>query len=236
MLQACLNGGLPKAAHPMLPVSPEELARDALAVSKAGADELHIHVRSTEGAETLAPEAVANALTAIRHAVPGMPVGISSGAWIAPGGVKRHAHIKGWTVRPDYASVNVSEDDAPEIIQMLIADGVGVEAGLWNAKDAQRFVAEISPDDCLRVLVEMNGMGADDALAEAAKVFEILAEAGCTLPSLLHGEGDSCWPCVKESWRRGIMTRVGFEDVRHLPDGRLAPDNASLVGAALAIR
>lgn len=43
MLQACLNGGLQKTAHSAVPVSPDELARDAAAVRAAGANELHIH-------------------------------------------------------------------------------------------------------------------------------------------------------------------------------------------------
>lgn len=236
MLQACLNGGLQKTAHPNVPLSPEELARDAIAVRAAGADELHVHVRSSGAEETLEPEAVAAALTAIRNAVPGMPVGVGSGAWIAPGGVKRHAHFRGWTVRPDYASVNLNEDDAPEVIEILTANGVGIEAGLWNAEDARRFTAEIDPEDCLRVLVEMNGKNAADALAEAGRVLKILASAGCNLPILLHGEGGSVWACIAEAWRRNLSTRVGFEDGLYLPDDSLAPDNASLVAAALAMR
>jgi uncharacterized protein (DUF849 family) len=62
MLQACLNGGLQKTAHSAVPVSPDELARDAAAVRAAGANELHIHARTAEGAETLDPAAVAEAL------------------------------------------------------------------------------------------------------------------------------------------------------------------------------
>jgi uncharacterized protein (DUF849 family) len=82
----------------------------------------------------------------------------------------------------------------------------------------------------------MNGKDAADAIAEAEKVLEVLAAAGCTLPVLLHGEGSGAWACIAEAWRRNISTRVGFEDVLHLPDGSLAPDNASLVAAALAMR
>jgi uncharacterized protein (DUF849 family) len=212
------------------------LAKDAIAVRRAGADELHVHVRSPGGEETLEPEAVAAALTAIRNAVPGMPVGISSGAWIAPGGASRRAHMRSWSVRPDYVSVNLNEDDAPEVIEMMVANGVGVEAGLWNAEDARRFIAEISPDNCLRVLVEMNGKDAGEALAEADRVFGVLAEAGCSLPILLHGQGGSVWTCIAEAWRRNLSTRVGFEDGLHLPDGTVAPDNASLVTAALSMR
>ena len=119
MLQACLNGGLTKSAHPQIPISPSELASDAINVRIAGADELHIHVRARDGTETLEPSAVAETLVAIRKAVPGMPVGIGTGAWISPGGRLRHSHIKDWTECPDYASVNLNETDAPEVIDLL---------------------------------------------------------------------------------------------------------------------
>lgn len=237
MLQACLNGGLPKAEHPNVPVSPDELAQDAIAVRKAGADELHVHARTSGGEETLEPEAVAAVMTAIRRAVPGMPVGLGAGAWIAPGGVRRHTHLRSWTVRPDYVSVNLNEDDAPEVIGLMAANGVGIEAGLWNAEDARRFIAEIKPDGCLRVLVEMTENDPVDALAEAEKVFDILAEdANCNLPILLHGAGGSVWACVAEAWRRNLSTRIGFEDGRHLPDGMMSPDNDSLVAAAMRMK
>ena len=155
MLQACLNGGWPRTAHPRVPITPIELASDAVAVREAGADELHIHIRSISGIETLEPTAVANALIAIRAAVPGMPIGIGTGAWISPGGRLRHSHIETWTVCPDYASVNLNEDDAPEVIKLLVRHKVGIEAGLWNRHDAARFASEIQFESCLRVLVEM---------------------------------------------------------------------------------
>ena len=82
MLQACLNGGLQKTAHRAVPVSPDELARDAAAVRAAGASELHIHARTPEGVETLDPAAVADTLVAIRAATTGMSVGLGTGAWI----------------------------------------------------------------------------------------------------------------------------------------------------------
>jgi uncharacterized protein (DUF849 family) len=75
MLQACLNGGLLKSAHHGVPMSASELACDAVAVRAAGAEELHIHVRAEDGAETLEPSAVAKTIEAIRRAAPGMPIG-----------------------------------------------------------------------------------------------------------------------------------------------------------------
>jgi uncharacterized protein (DUF849 family) len=236
MLQACLNGGLLKSAHLGVPTSASELARDAVAVRAAGAEELHIHVRAEDGLETLESAAVAETISAIRSIVPGMPIGVGTGAWIKPGGQLRHRCIREWTEKPDYASVNLGEADAPEVIDLLVAGGVGIEAGLWNARDAERFVTEIDFEKCLRVLVEMTSSNGDGALREAHQVLSILDRAKCALPVLLHGDAGSVWPCVREAWRLNFSTRIGFEDGVHLPNGTVAANNAELVRAALKLR
>jgi uncharacterized protein (DUF849 family) len=182
VLQACLNGGLPKQKHSNLPVTASELAADALSVRKAGADELHIHIRDFQGVETLNPVALATALTAIRNAVPGMAVGIGTGAWIAPGGRARHSDMQAWSVLPDYCSVNLNEEDAVEVIDLLHSRGIGIEAGLWNLPDAQRFVREVPFDRCLRVLIEMTSDDEVDALTEAVQLLDLLAHADCNFP------------------------------------------------------
>jgi hypothetical protein len=56
-----------------------------------------------------------------------MPVGIGTGAWIAPGGRGRHRHINAWSVVPDYCSVSLNEQDAVEVIGLLHARGIGIE-------------------------------------------------------------------------------------------------------------
>jgi uncharacterized protein (DUF849 family) len=165
-----------------------------------------------------------------------MPIGVGTGAWIMPGGRRRHRHIRDWKEKPDYASVNLGEADAPEVIDLLVAGGVGVEAGLWNRQDAERFVAEIDFEKCLRVLVEMTSGNGEEALREAHQVFSTLDRANCALPVLLHGEAGSVWPCVREAWRLNLSTRIGFEDGVHLPNGIVAADNADLVRAAIQLR
>jgi uncharacterized protein (DUF849 family) len=217
-------------------MSASELACDAVAVRAAGAEELHVHVRAEDGAETLEPSAVAKTIQAIRRAVPGMPIGLGTGTWIMPGGRRRHRHIRDWTEKPDYASVNLGEADAPEVIDILVTDGVGVEAGLWNSQDAERFVAGIDFEKCLRVLVEMTGRDGEEALREAHLILSILDRAKCALPVLLHGEAGSVWFCVREAWRLNLSTRIGFEDGVHLPNGAVATDNAELVRAAIQLR
>src|SRR5438046_2350722 len=66
-----------------------------------------------------------------------IPVGVSTGWWIAPRGRARQQLIRAWQVLPDYVSINLIEEDAAEIIDVVLGKGVGVEAGLWSPRDAE---------------------------------------------------------------------------------------------------
>lgn len=234
-LQACLNGARTPRDHPGVPVTPEALARDAAACRRAGADSLHLHPRDAAGRETLAAADVAAALAAVRAAVPGMPVGISTGAWIPPGGTARLAPMRGWTALPDFVSVNVHEPEAEAIVALMQARGIGVEAGLASAAAAARFVSGRMPRYSLRVLVEMPHPDPEAAAVEARAILALLARTGVRLPVLLHGEGGTVWPMVEMAARHGFAARVGFEDGHDLPGGALAASNAALVAAAARI-
>ena len=67
------------------------------------------------------------------------PVGVSTGAWIEPDVERRVRLISEWK-EPDYASVNLSEDGAFEVMQALIQAGIGIEAGVWSVADAEVLV------------------------------------------------------------------------------------------------
>lgn len=235
MLQGCLNGLRAKGFHPALPCSPEELARDAASAVKAGADELHVHPRDEDGVESLRPDHVAAALAAIRKSVPGVPVGLSTHWDIPPGDRARQEPIREWTLLPDYVSVNLIEEDAPEIIALVLGKGIGVEAGLWSAADAERFVALPDARRCLRVLVEINEQDAEEGLRVAAGITGILDRAGLKLPILLHGSDATVWPLYREALARGFDRRIGLEDGDLLPSGERAGDNADLLGAAIML-
>jgi beta-keto acid cleavage enzyme len=57
----------------------------------------------------------------------------------------------------------------------------------------------------------------------------ILDEFGMTVPRLQHGDGDVTWTLLEDAIRRGVDTRVGFEDTLYGPNGARASGNAALV-------
>ncbi|MCK0196713.1 3-keto-5-aminohexanoate cleavage protein [Ancylobacter sp. 6x-1] len=235
MLQACLNGSRGKEFHEATPLTPDDLARDATRVVDAGATELHLHPRNAGGAETLAPVEVAAALDAVRAAVPGIPIGLSTHAGIAPGGQGRLDAVAAWRTKPDYVSVNLIEDDASEMIALCLSRGIGVEAGIWSVADAERFVKLPEARKCLRILIEINEQDVAEGLAAAAAIRLVLARASLDVPILQHGFEASVWPLYQDALMRGLDGRIGLEDGRDLPDGMIAKDNTDLIKAAFRL-
>jgi uncharacterized protein (DUF849 family) len=235
IVQACLNGSRDQAFHPALPTTPDMIVADAVAAVQAGAGELHVHVRDHTGRETLEPDAVDRTIMALRRACPGTLVGISTGEWIEKDDARRRQYIGAWSVLPDYASVNIVERDYAAVIAALRERGVGVEAGLWTAADAERCLALDLARHALRYLLEINHQAESEAFEELSALEAVLVRAPAK-PILLHGLDATVWPLLDAAFARGYSTRVGFEDGRTLPDGRVAPSNAALVKAALERR
>ena len=239
-LKVCLNGARRRAHHPALPVSPAELAAAAAGAVGAGAEAIHLHPRDSTGQESLRAADVGAAVAAVRRACPGVPVGVSTGLWIVRGDVRaRRDLVARWTElpeagRPDFASVNVSEAGFGELSRVLRPAGIAVEAGVWSAADAEAL-AGTDPVGVIRVLVEILGGTAADAVPAADAVLRRLDDLGVAVPRLLHGEEAACWPLVAHAGRLGLPTRIGLEDTLAGPDGHPAGGNAELVEQALAV-
>lgn len=234
-VKACLNGSRAPGEHLALPVTADQLAAAARAVMAAGAFAAHVHPRRADARETLDPGPCGEAVAAIRRACPGLPVGLSTGAWIEPDAAGRLELIESWTPRPDFVSVNLHEVGAARLVRDVSSLGIGVEAGVWTAADATLLDVEGLARHCLRVLIEPQAREPVAALATASAIDRVLDAAGITLPRVYHGYDASAWPMIEAAVQRGRDTRVGFEDVLTLPDGRPARDNAELVAAALAL-
>ncbi|MER7589184.1 3-keto-5-aminohexanoate cleavage protein [Micromonospora sp. NPDC127501] len=231
MLKACLNGGRGRQAHPAVPLTAAELAADAARCAALGVAAVHVHPRDEAGVESLRPTVIADALTAIRAARPGLPVGVSTGAWIVPDPAARVAAVRAWPVLPDFASVNAHEPGAEAVAAALHERGVLVEAGLWTLDAVAAYRRWRVPAG--RVLIECMAEDVAVALADASR---LLAALPADAPSvLLHAEGPATWPVLAEAVRRALDTRIGLEDTLCLPDGSPAGDNAALVAAAVAV-
>ena len=220
LLQAAINGARSPTEHSALPVQPDQLAAAARACAAAGAGAVHFHVRDGNGSESLAAADVARAVSAVRTACRGTPVGVSTGAWIERDPDRRLALIRRWHVLPDYASVNFDEPGAVEI-----------EAGLSGVAAAEWLVRAGLEDRSLRVLLEPQEREPSAALETVADIERTLGSRR-EAPRLLHGVDATAWPLLREAVRRGYDARIGLEDTLRLPGGEVAGDNLDVIRAA----
>jgi uncharacterized protein (DUF849 family) len=235
IIQACLNGSRPPGYHPRLPVTPAAIVADANAVARAGANELHIHLRDDSGTETLEPAVAAAIIAEVRLALPGALIGVSTGAWIERDDRRRLRLIEQWSELPDYASVNLGEADAPAVFALLRQRGVAVEAGLSGLADIDRLLERDLVPLTFRLLVEIDEQELSAAHAVADRMLAKLAAARIRKPILLHGRDATAWSFIERAVLQRFSTRVGLEDDNTLPDESIAGSNAQMVAAALTI-
>lgn len=235
LLQVALNGSRESNERTRVPRMPEELAEQARAAVDAGAQVIHLHSFDAAGHETLAAEPSAAALGAVRAVCPGVPVSLSTSAGIESDPQRRLEQVAGWTLRPELVTANQGEPEIQQLCEHLIARGVGIEAGLLSRADAEAFVDSGLADRCVRVLLEPLDADPQDAVAHAAAMEEVLADAGITLEQVHHGDGIASWAVSERALGRGHGIRTGLEDTIVLANGRPAADNAALVRAAAAM-
>ena len=232
LLQAALNGD---RDHPATPRTPEELAAQAREAVEAGARSLHLHPYDDHGRQTLEAEPCAAALSAVRAACPGVPVSLSTSAAIEPDPEMRLTLVATWTVLPDLVTANQGEEGILKLCELLVARGVGIEAGLLSLEDARAFVVSGIAPRCVRAMVEPLDADPQDALAHAEAIERALAEGGVGLEQVHHGDGIASWAVNRRAVARGHGIRTGLEDTPLLPDGRVASGNGELVAAAMSL-
>jgi uncharacterized protein (DUF849 family) len=235
LIKACLNGG---SDHAAAPVTPSDLTRDARAVVDAGAQAIHVHPRSVSGEQSLAAEDVLPAVAAIRAAVPGIPVGVTTGIWAVDGDPSRRLDlVAAWDGPdiPDFASINMNEEGIVPLAALLSSRGIAIEAGIWVPAEVDVLAASGFADSILRVLIEPEELSGPEAVATVIAVEEALEQHGITVPTVAHGYDQATWDVIRRCVQLDRGFRVGLEDTTALPDGSPAEGNADLVAAAVAL-
>lgn len=226
-MMACLNGARTRDEHAAVPLTPAELAGDAVAVRRAGAFAVHLHPRDARGVQTMAVAACDAAVEAVRRAAPRLPIGLTTSADVDPDPFARAAAVRAWRNAPDFVSVNLSELGWAGIVRAALHAGIAVEAGLSTPAAAEELARSPFAHQVVRALVEVDG-GADEARAIAERIPD-------EVPQLWHGFGERTWEVLPVAIAAGHQVRVGLEDVLVLPDGSPAESNAELVAAAVAL-
>ncbi|MBU2669024.1 3-keto-5-aminohexanoate cleavage protein [Actinoplanes bogorensis] len=238
MVQVTPNGPWGRDVHPRMPVSTDEVVAELTECFAAGATGVHLHVRDGSGGETLDPAVVNETCRRVREIGPGVEIGLTTGAWIVPDLADRIAMIREWE-GVDVATVNLSEDGFEQVMAAMLDVGIGIDVGLWAPQEMPALLASGLLPQAARISIELDPGepyfldGPPETVARTLN--DRLDEAGSTCPRLTHGMNDWTWPLVRDAFRRGHDTRVGFEDSVLLPDGTTATSNADLVRAAVRL-
>jgi 3-keto-5-aminohexanoate cleavage enzyme len=226
--------------HPSLPVTPEESAKDAIALRDAGVSILHLHVRDDDGKHTLDAARYRQAVAAVRHSVGDeLVIQVTTEAVGQYTSEQQMAVVR--DLKPEAVSIALreicpqerDESKAAEFFSWMHAEGIWPQIILYSVEDVMRF------DDLRR-----RGIFADESPfvmfvlgAYASAVDGSIAD----LDKLLAATDTSAYPWAvccfggKEhevmlaATAQGGHVRLGFENNLLLPNGEIAADNAALI-------
>lgn len=242
LICAAINGARrTKADHPALPMTVPEIAGAVAGCAEAGAAMAHIHVRDGSGAHVLDAGLYREALAEIARVSPDIVVQITTESAGRYGTGAQIALAR--SMRAEVAAISIAwreivrDGEAPA--RALLADlaeaGVATQLIVYEPDDIAALNAEIMrPDwpwretDMLIVLGSYAGK--PGSVAELRAKLAHLKSARVRPAMCAFGPDEHA--CVVAMLAAGGDARVGFENNLVLPDGTMAPDNASLVRLA----
>jgi uncharacterized protein (DUF849 family) len=231
-----------KADHPALPMTADEIARDAAACHAAGAAMIHLHIRDKAGKHLLDAEAFRAVTAAIRReAGPDLIVQITTesvGIYL-PG--YQMAMVR--DARPEACSVAIreivpgppAERDAAQFFAWMAKEGVTPQFILYTADEVRRFAdlraRGVIPAAAPFVLYVLGRYSKDQA-SDPLDLAPFLAAAPRDWHWAVCAFGAKEGTVALTAAVLGGHSRVGFENNLLLGDGRVAPGNAALVEQA----
>jgi 3-keto-5-aminohexanoate cleavage enzyme len=118
VINVALTGAVPdKGVNPQVPMTPEEIAADAVACSRAGASVAHIHVRDDAGAPTHRRDLYERAIGPIREESPDLVVCVTTSSRVDPDPAARMTGLElDGELRPDMASLTLGSFNFPNSV------------------------------------------------------------------------------------------------------------------------
>lgn len=234
-----------RADHPRLPITSDEIAKEARACCEAGASVLHLHVRDSDGSHTLAPASYRSAISAVER-----EVGDRLVVQVTTEAVGRYSPPEQIAVvrelRPRAASVALRElipDDAAlpaaaEFFEWAALERVALQFILYSREDARRLAALAAAGvlacDRPNVLFVL-GRYTRGQQSDPLELLPFLDGWPRDWPWSVCAFGPAEIRCVGAAVALGGHARVGFENNLHLPDGRIASGTAELATGVASV-
>ncbi len=226
--------------HPQLPVTTLEIAREARLCQKAGADEIHLHVRDDEGGHSLDPGRYREAMEAIHERAPGLSIQVSTEAAGLFDVATQFETLR--ALCPAAASISIREvmrspEQAAEVYGFAGEAGIAVQHILYDSQDLRLLRAHLAdgtiPGQMRDVLLVM-GRYDPPCFARVDNVAGMVAALDEEFPNwtvCAFGPTEHAVACA--AMEAGGHVRIGFENNLFRPDGRLAVDNAENIARAV---
>lgn len=235
-----------QADHPAVPLTVEDMVREAPSWRDAGVSILHLHVRDREGRHSLDSGLYQSAIAALRERLGrDMVIQITTEAAGLYDAETQMAVVR--EVRPEAVSIALREIAPTDADQKQFADfiawmrreAIAPQIILYDRHDLDRLIiwgrkGVIDPAQ-LSVLYVLGRYSTDPT----SNPVDLLAFLGIDdLPFrdwMVCAFGPNESRCAALAALLGGHVRVGFENNIHLPDGSVAKSNAELIGATVSM-
>jgi uncharacterized protein (DUF849 family) len=261
VVTCALTGVLTDPAQHDVPVTPEQMAREARAAYDAGASVVHVHFRRQEPGKghlpSWDPQVALEIAQAIREACPGIVFNQSTGV-VGPDISGPVACMR--AIRPEIAAANAGSlnylkvrgdgrwawppmlfdnpvEKVAAFLQVMHETGAMPEFECFDVGIVRSVAMFMRAGlysghaDVNFVMGVESGMPADPALLP---ILTGLLPAGATWQVTAIGR-ENVWGLHQRTAELGGNLRTGLEDTFYLPDGRKARSNGELIDAIVAL-
>lgn len=230
-----------KSDHPAIPLSDDELIATAISCAEAGADGIHIHIRSNQGQHLLDVGRYRALLARLSEAVPALYLQVTSEAAERYVASAQQSMVK--ALEPKYVSVALremvrSEGDwaaASDFYDWAEDAGTQVQHIIYSPEELRWFLesceaGRIPGDHHLLQLVLGTYDGSKVSRPQDIAQFTALMDQfDVPVDWGLCAFGREETECLVEAVRLGGKVRVGFENSLWHADGSVAKDNRARV-------
>ncbi len=232
---ACKN----KLYHANIPITPYELAIEAEKSMQAGASIIHLHIRDDNGEHSLDPDRYRDAINAIRD-----KVGDQLIIQITTESVGIYTTAEQMDIvrelKPESVSLALrelcpkgEENTARDFFKWVYNQKISIQYILYSTDDIKRFIhlhsQNVIPEECPHLLLVL-GRYSKDQISNPNDILPMInAMDGFIANWSVCAFGAKESDCLLLSGKYGGHCRIGFENNILLPDGNIAPDNATLI-------
>jgi uncharacterized protein (DUF849 family) len=261
ILTCAVTGNLTRPdMNPNLPITPEQIANDALAAADAGAAIVHLHVRHPDGRPSMEVAHYRETVDRIRQKNNAVILNLTTG----PGGrfqpgddnpavagprtnflppLKRVEHIV--ALKPDISTLDLNTMtfgtevviNIPKNVRIMAeaiyGAGVKPEIEMFDSGDihlARDLFAEGALKQPAMACLVLGVKYGFPATSETMMFAKSLLPEGMTWTAF--GIGRAAFPMLVQAWNLGGQLRIGMEDTVHIAKGKLTQGNGELVEKA----